>query len=325
MPTFNYVSRILAYEDPSSTNNPEQRPFDWSRKLQGIVVENPSTNPYKIAPLQSVTLFTGVKTLTADGTTQYDLSLSALASNRYRLTWDGTGTAPGFRTARTVDFADGTVIVAPQSNTSVIITASAGSVFGNVQEGDTVFVPGVSTGDSVGPFDSLNEGFWFVLTATSSQLVLSRFPNTVYSAKAETVTVAENTSFQVFSSTGVQLDDVLQLGASFPVALRQSYEIVAVTASFVEFISGTVLAPVTNVVPGASAVTVYDNAKVFLCIETDQNVDVAINGNTAFTVEPILAGDPTKVGTFNLTGIVYSLSVTNKSTQTATVRIFSVE
>lgn len=325
MPTLSLTSRFLAYEDVGATNNPEQRPFDWTRKIQSIPVENPATEPHRIAPLQSATLFTGVRTLTADNTTQYDLSVSPLAANRYRLKWDGTGTAPGFRTARTIDFAAGTVTVTPQLNQSVVVTASAGLIFGSVQDGDTVFIPGVSTGDAAGPFDTLNEGFWFVLSATSAQVVLARSPGTVFSAKGETVAVASNTAVQAFSSTGVLVDDILKLSSAFPAALRQSYEIVAITDSFIEFLSGVTLAPLSNAIPGATAVTIYSNAKSWIYLETDQNLDITINGNTAFAVEPLVAGDPTKIGRFELMGTIYSLAVANASAQTATIRVLSAE
>jgi len=325
MPILSITSRFFAYDDSGATNNPEQRSFDWTRKLQGIPVENPATDPHRVAPLQSATLFTGVRTLTADGTTRYDLTVSPLAANRYRLKWDGTGTTPGFRTARAINFAAGTVTVTPQLNQSVVVTASAGSIFGAVQDGDTVFIPGVSTGDAAGPFDTLNEGFWFVLSAAADQLALARFPGIVYSAKGETVTVAANTAVQAFSSTGVLLDDILKLSSAFPVALRQTYEIVAITDSFIEFLSGTTLAPLNNTVPGATAVTVYSNAKSWLYLETDQNVGISINGGASFDVEPLIAGDPAKIGHFELMGSIYSLTVTNNSTQTATIRILSAE
>lgn len=324
MATLNITNRILAYEDDFVSNNPQKRLFDWSRQLQNIPVENPASEPFKIIPLQQVTLFNGTRTLTADNTTQYSISIVNTATNRYRLKWTGVGTTPAFRTARTVNFASGTVTITPQLNSSVLVTASAGSVFPAVQAGDTVYIPGVSTGDTL-LFDPLNEGFWFVLNATSASLVLSRFPGTVYSSKLETVTITSNTQFQVFSSTGVQLDDILCLASGFAVSLLNSYEIVSVTADAVEFVSGTTLPAVAAIIPGSAAVVVYSNAKTYIYLETDQNISVGVNSLSSFTVEPILAGDPNKIGRFELTSSVYSLVITNKSTQTATIRILSAE
>ena len=318
---------MLAYEDQSSTNNPQQRPFDWSRILQGIPVDNPACDPFRVLPLQSVTLFDGTRSISADGTTRYSLSVLNTALNRYRLKWTGVGTAPVFRTDRVVDFAPpSTITITPQLNQSVAVTASAGAIFGAVLPGDVVFIPGVSTGDGTGIFDSLNEGFWSVLDATVSQLILVRNPGQVYSAKAETVHIVSNASFQVFTSTGVQLDDTLSLVSGFTASLLQNYEIVAVTANAIEFLSGVTLPPIASIMPGAGAIVIFSNAKSFVYVESDQNLGLTLNNNTGtFPVEPLLAGDPNKVGLFQLMGTVYKLVVTNKSTQSATVKVLSAE
>jgi hypothetical protein len=219
-----------------------------------------------------------------------------------------------------------TITFVPQLNQSVAVTTSAGAVFDNVSPGDVVYIPGLSTGSQAGIFNGLNEGYWSILDVSSTRLVIARNPGAVYESFAETVTITSNASFQVFSSAGVQLDDTLSLVSGFSPALLQNYEIVAVTATSIDFISGTTLPPVATVTPGVNGVVVFAEAKSFIALETNQNIDVAINGNEAgFTVEPILAGDPNKVGVFQLTGTVYTLVATNKSTQPATVRVISVE
>jgi hypothetical protein len=148
----------------------------------------------------------------------------------------------------------------------------------------------------------------------------------VYSTLAQTVTITDNTSFQVFSSDCVQLDDTLSLVTGFSPVLLQTYEIVTVTADSLDFISGTILPPLVNFVPGANSIVIFANAKSWIALETDQNLDIAVNGSsTSFTVEPLLAGDPSKVGVFQLMGTVYSLAVTNKSTVPASLRILSAE
>ena len=325
MATFSLTQRLLAYEDPISSNNPQQRPFDWSRQIQGIPVDNAACEPFRIAPLQQVTLFNGTRAIFADGTTQYSLTVLNTASNRYRLRWTGTGTAPAFRTDRGAALAGVSTTITPQLNQSVVVTTSAGSFFGSVVVGDVVYIPGLSTGDPLGIFNTLNEGFWSVLGATATQLVLTRFPGAVYSAVAETVAVLANTSFQVFSSTGVQLDDTLSLVSGFSAPLLQNYEIVSVTADALEFVSGITLPPIDSIIPGVGAIVIFSNAKSFVYLETDQNLGININGVGSFTVEPILAGDPNKIGAFEMMGTVYSLVATNKSTQLATIKVISVE
>jgi hypothetical protein len=330
MATLSITNRFLSYEDSISSNNPQQRPFDWSRQLQGIPCDNASAEPFRIQPLAQVTVFDGTRTLGYGALTQYDLAPVNIAANRYRLKWNGVGDAPTFRTDRAVDFLSGpnpaTITVTPQLNQCVAVTSNAGAVFGSVVPGDVVYIPGLSTGDLASIFDPLNEGYWSVLNATASTLALVRMSGQVYTALAQTVTITDNTSFQVFSSDIVQLDDTLSLVTGFSPVLFQNYEIVAVTADSLDFISGTILPPLVDYAPGINSIVVFSNAKSWIALETDQNLDVSINGSsTSFTVEPLLAGDPAKVGVFQLMGTVYSLAVTNKSTVPASIRILSAE
>jgi hypothetical protein len=327
MATLSVTNRLLAYEDQGSTNNPQQRPFDWSRQLQGIPIDNPACEPFRIPALQQIEVFDGTRVLSSDNTTQYSLAVLNTASNRYRLTWTA-GTPPDFRTARSIDFGTlpKTITVTPQLNQCVAITTSAGNVFDNVEVGDVVYIPGLSTGDAASIFDTLNEGTWSVLDASDSQIVLARNPGTVFSAKDETVTMTDESSFQVFSTDGVQLDDTLSIESGFSATLCQKYEIVAVTATSIEFVSGSTLPNITAIVPGALAIVIFSAAKSFIYLETNQVLDVSINGSeSSFPVEPVLSGDPAKVGIFQLNGTVYSLNLTNKSTQPAAVRVISVE
>ena len=331
MATLSIVNRFLAYEDGVSSNNPQQRPFDWSRQMQSIPVDNAACMPYRVQPLAQLEVFDGTRTLGYNAATQYSLAVLNTTSNRYRLKWTGVGNAPAFKAARTVTFGGGgspaiTVTVACQLNQSVAVTSSAGSIFGACTAGDTVFIPGLSTGDPASVFDTLNEGYWSVLSATASLLMLARAPGAVYSARSEVATILADTSFQVFSSAGVQLDDTLSLVSGFSPVLLQNYEIVAVTANALEFLSGTTVPPIASVVPGVGSIVVFSDAKSWMALETDQNISVSLNGGTkAFDVEPLLAGDPSKVGMFQLTGTVYSLIVTNKSTLPATIKILSAE
>ena len=330
MATLSIVNRFLAYEDGVSSNNPQKRPFDWSRQMQGVPVDNPAVEPFRIPPFHREEIFNGTRTLDYDNTTEYSISNLNIDTTRYRLKWTGVGTAPGFRTVRTVNFTAGTppvtITITPQLNQSVKVTSNAGAVFGDVEVGDTVYIPGLSTGDTASIFSSMNEGIWLVLDATTTQLTLARTPCQVYSSLAETVTITDNASFQVFSSHGVQLDDTLSLACGFSTPFIQNYEIVAVTADSIDFISGTTLPDISDIIPGENSIIVFSNAKSWIYLETDQNLKVSINSSLSyFDVEPLLAGDPNKVGVFQLMGTVYYLCITNKSSLPATVRILSVE
>lgn len=343
MPYLNVVSRILAFADVSPNSNPQRRLVDWSRNLLSIPVSRPLNQIIELEPLEEVQVFSGTRTLAYDGTSEFVLASLQGSPNIYRLTWDGTGTAPVFRTDRTPYILNqsagasggpnfGYIAITPQANQTVLVTnpdcdGIPISTWAGVQVGDNVYLPGVTTGDTA-VFDSMNEGLWIVLGVTSTQLTLGRIPGTVYSASTtnDIQIIYDASAFQVFSSSGVQVGDTLDLISGFSSQALRSYEIVSVTPIRVDFISSLPLAGQT-VIPGLNSFNIYSSMKKFIGIETDQEISLKLNGNTDETcrVEPILANCGDKVGLFAKFGTVYSLSLCNRSTSVATVTLISTE
>jgi hypothetical protein len=287
-------------------------------------VTTPGSQVYAVLPGEEVIAFNGTRSLTADGTTQYSLQTSMVSNSRYRLLHVG-GTAPGFRTARAVSVSGGNIVIALNSNQTVTVTSSLGAVFGSVLVGDQVHIPGAMSGDAA-VFDGLNEGNWFVLSATASQLVLRRASGTVFSGSSETVVVSSNTQFQVFGISGVQVGDQVDIVAGFASTARHNYPVVAVTANYIEFDSSIPLAP-EIATPGATGVVAYSMAKRYLLIESDQEIAVKLNGETSETtvVQPWLPGQETQMGQLIKTGICYQCAIKNRSSSTATVFVATAE
>lgn len=326
MATLNTITHIIAFDDAGGGNNPQRKVVDWRRPQLGIAVTNPRSQQLQLDPQQEVVVFSGTRTLTIDGTTQFDLSLSSLDSTRYAMTWDGTGTAPGFRTARSVAVATGNVVLTLQANQTVTVTSSLGAVFGVVVAGDVVFVPGVSTGET-GPFNSLNEGYWSVLAANATTLTLQRLSGTVFSGASETVAIADNLEFQVFSAAGVQAGDTLDIVSGFATSAIRSYNVVAVTARRLEFTSTLPLALESNVVPTAAGVKVYNDSKRYVYVEGDQELAVKVNADTTENnrVEPWVPAHTELVGYYEKVGTTYALAVKNRSTARANVTVVTAE
>jgi hypothetical protein len=326
MSFLNLIVNIVAFDDPTTHNNPQLLRPGWRRQWQGVPCESPGSVELNIDPLQEVVAFNGARSLTVNGLTNFEISnVPALDVSRYRLEWAGAGAAPGFRTARTVAVETGNLVLTMNANQTLSCTSTLGAVFGDVSVGDQVFIPGASTGDS-GPFDTLNEGLWSVLTAAAGGLTLARLGSGVISGATETVAIADDSEFQVFSSTGVQIGDTLDIVAGFSSSTWRAYEITSVTASRVEFVS---TAPVGSetAVPGASGIAIYSAAKQFVYLESDQEVALKFNGATDETnrVTPFIPGDSTQKGFAQKVGTVYSLSIKNRSTTRAKVILISAE
>ncbi len=327
MATLNLSTKILAWEGDPVSSNPKRRLIDWDRQVLQIPVQDAGdAPPVRLAPGESRVVFDGGRTLTADGTTEYQVSLTSLDTSRYRLAWTGTGTSPGFRAARALALSGGSLTFSLQANSTMLLTSSLGSVFGAVQDGDVVTVAGLATGEA--PFaDPLNEGDWAVLVASATQLTLARPSGTVFAgAYQASVPVAVDSQVLAYGATGVQAGDLVSLRAAFPTMVRGSYPVLAVTSRYLDFESPLPLAGVT-VVPGATAVLVYTQGKRWVRVEADQEVVVSINGDTSGSqvVVPWIAGNEDAPGEYQVTTIVYSLSLTNTSSTRARCLVFSAE
>ncbi len=326
MSFLNLTIGIVAFDDASNNNNPQLLRPGWRKQWSGVPVDKSSVQEFHLDPLEEIVAFDGSRTLGSNGTTDYDLTnLASVDSTRYRLKWGGAGTAPAFRTARTVASSGGNIILTLNANNTVTATSSLGSIFGGVQVGDKGFVPGVSTGDTT-PFSSLNEGMWNVILASAASVTLSREAGSVFSGSTETVAVTLDSQLQFFSASGVQAGDTLDIAAGFSAATQRAYEVLFVTADSVEFISAMPLADETAV-PGVSGLAVYSSSKQFLYLETDQEIAVKYNGDTSEKnrVTPFLANTTDNKGFDAKSGVVYSLSIKNRSTSKARVILITCE
>ena len=101
MSNFSLSFYLNAYSDGNPSNAPSMNNFKWLRTLNSIPANNPTSVAFQLAPGESRTLFSGSRTLTQDGTTDYSIQLKPLTTNTYVLS-SSSGTAPNFRTPRTV-------------------------------------------------------------------------------------------------------------------------------------------------------------------------------------------------------------------------------
>jgi hypothetical protein len=324
MPKLRLTSHVVISNDSSNNNNPLRRPVDWERSVSSISVNKPANHNYILAPQEEVVAFSGTRSIAHASNTEYALTVSALSSTRYRLKHTGTGTAPAFRTPRSVAVAGGTVTITVNSNQTITVVSSLGAVFGAVQVGDILHVPGVATGDT-GPFDPLNEGNWVILSASTTTLTAVRPSGTVFSGSTETVSVSSG-QFKVFSSVAVQVGDYVDISGGFAASTRHSYPIVAVTDDYIEFTSTIPLATETAV-PGASGLAIYTNLKRLVIVESDQEIAVKLNGNSSETdiSTPWVAGDDRFCAQFLKIGPSFSCTVKNRSTVSASVTVITAE
>lgn len=330
MPTGKLVltNRKLAYADSSASSNPKKRYFDWGEPTRSLDVQNPKEVPYTLSPGETKTIFSGTVSTGIGANTEFDLTISPISSSTYRFTWSGAGQDPVLRTDRGLSLGSSSVTVASNNNQTVSFTGSAGD-FTAVVVGDTLFIPGVTTGDAAGPFNSLNEGLWTVISkdGTSAVLQLQRPSGTGFSAFGETVNVVTDDQVLAYSSAGVQVGDSVVISAGFSTSVQGTYDVTAVTPGWFEVQSTLGLPVAETAVPTASGMIFYDYSVSWLYLETDQLMSVRLNGDTGdfHQVKPVVPGDDSLFGYWEGTSAVYSLTIVNKSNSTLNLKVFSTE
>lgn len=307
---------LNTYTDPNSTNNPSLSNFKWDREVNGLSVNNPQSLAFSLAPGETKTLFNGTRTLAQDGTTQYSISLKPLTSNTYILTWVG-GTAPNFRTPRTTG-ADATTQVTVTLNGPLAkFTSTGGTNF-------ALLAGGVVVGDFVrlgNLFNIANQGEYKIVSLTATSFTVE---NELAAAEGPiTLGAGFATQVQIYSAAGVQVGDTINVTGGFSPVTQGAYQITSVAAEFLEFYSTDALpveGPITT-----QAITVYLSVKKLVYLESDQHCSMILNGVAANEIKPLVINSSVRPGVFMNTSTLYSMSVTNISTDTANLFFASVE
>jgi hypothetical protein len=314
MSKLNFLVYLQTYSDASASNNPSLSNFKWAREITGIPASNPISEAFSLAPGESKTLFSGVRTLLVDGTTEFSLQLKPLSSSTYRLLAT-SGQVPGFRTARSTG-ADATTEVTTVVNGPIVTFSSTGGTafnFASVVVGDTVKI-----GDQ---FNTLNQGEYKVLAKTATSFTVENYTGVNEGPVTLGATFADQ--IRIFSAAGVQEGDTLVIKSGFSSVTFGSYKITDVTDNYVEFYSTSVLPQETDIV--SADLAIYSQAKNLVYLESDQKATVTLNGAQMASMEPFIINNSKQPGVFMLKATVYSFTVTNNSLDTASCFVATVE
>jgi hypothetical protein len=325
----NVTTKILAYGDRQVNDNPRLKFVDWVRDTSGLVVRNPRSESYGIAPGATLVAFNGIRTTSLGSNTAFSVALSPLDPSTYRFTWTG-GTNPTLRIDRGLTLNANTVTFAVLGNNTVNVSVPSDATFDftGVVLGDVVFIPHITTGDTANVLSVLNSGYWTVLGVTDSKHIsLARAANQTFEAVSESILLTSSSQFQAYSASGVQVGDKVDISLNFATSTQKTYDVTNVTSTFFEVSSTSPLPPETGITPTAAGMIFYTDAKRFLYLETDQETCIRLNGSTdnSQRISPVEPSNPDAPGVYLKNGPVWSLSVINRSSVTANVNVFHAE
>lgn len=313
---------LNAYSDAQPSNNPGMSNFKWNRDLNSIFVNNPTNLAASIAPGETRNLFSGLRTLTQDNTTEYSIDLKPLSTNTYVLSW-ATGAMPRFRLPRSTE-ADTTTQVTVVVNGPVVTFTSTGGTMFDLIAGSCIVGDYVSI---AGPFNPLNQGTFKIIALTTTSFTVEILTGT----NEGPITLVAISDIQIFGAAGVQVDDTLVISGGFSPATQGSYDVTAVYANSLEFFSSSLLPIESSIL--TEAITIYSDAKSLIYLESDSNLHVILNGMDIGQIEPFVIASasqpsfPAKIvpGIFMLKSTVWSLSVTNNGINSANMYFAAVE
>ena len=311
----NLLTHLSIYEDKNATNNPTMNNVKWTLDEQGVDLCEPESKSVKLQAGQSLELFSGLIAISDDGTTTYDISLKAGTSNTYKISHNA-GTAPDFRAARTTGADATTEVTVTKNGPLLTFTSTGGTAFdlvtGGMQVNDEVRI-----GDG---FNESNQGKFKVLAfdATSFQVEneagQAEGPITLGAAFAEVI--------QAFSADGVQIGDKVELASGFSSVTLGTYEITDVNPQYIEIYSIKSLPEETAV---NTQLKIYNNSKQFIYIESNKKLSISIDGISVGEINNLKAGTELKKGLFMKSGDAYQASITNESSEEASVFYVTAE
>jgi hypothetical protein len=315
----NLLVHLNAYQDANASNNPTQNNWKWQRDIQGINIEEPASKSLNLPAGQSVELFSGAVDTDADNTTTWNIALKAGTSQTYVIS-KASGTSPAFRTAR-VSGADATTQITVTKNASLLTFTSTGGTALNL------IVGGVVVGDDVrlgSLFNAVNRGKFKVLARTATSFTIEN-----PSGQAEgpiTLGAGFADQLSIFSADGVQVGDKVDIVAGFSSVSFGTYEITDASPDYIEIYSLEALPTESGVSNSPSAFLIYRDAKSFVYIESNQKLEITIDGSSVpNSLEPMRAGTSAVPGVFMSSASMKSLEITNKSMETATIFYVTAE
>lgn len=309
----NLLIFLNAFDDETETNNPSRNHFRWTRDLQSLSVSEPTSKCLTLPAGQSLSLFAGIQSTSADATTTWDIALKSGSSNTYVIS-HASGTAPDFRTKRVLG-SDATTEVTVTKNAKLATFASTGGTPFDLT------AAGMVVGDEVriGPgFNVNSQGKFKVLSFTTTSFTIE---NELTVAEGPIILGADfDDDVRAHSADGIQVGDKVDIIAGFSPASFGTYEITDVADNFIEFFSLEALPTESAISNNPDAFLIYRDAKSFLYIESDQTLDIKINGSAVTNnLVPLRAGVEIKPGVFMSSGSLKSAEIINTSQESASI------
>jgi hypothetical protein len=299
---------LFAYSDGQASNNPQLKDFDYARRFNDIPTSKSRSQQHTVSESETESIMSLQRTLTAGAS--WTVSNSEGVTSRF--TWSGTN--PVLRTERVGSALtnSSTVNVVRQGNSSVVRLTFSAAPGTAIVAGDELFI-GPNSGLS-----PLNQGVYTVVAFNSGGNWIEVLGRDMVNETA--IVTTDPTDIYAFSAGPVRVGDFVKVSSSsFNFGNRGEFQITQVTSRFFEVQNSNVVpeGPVT------ADIMVYDQLYKLMYIETDQPINLYLNGSASpISIEPVQEGQTGLVGVFLMRGPVFSVSIENLGFASARVTSF---
>lgn len=316
MSLMNILTHINIYEDNSATSNPSQNNVKWSKDVQGILVNDPTSRLIKLNAGETLDLFSSNISVSSDITTTYDIFLKPNTSNTYVIKHSG-GTAPVFKTLRSIG-ADATSEIKVKKNATLLKFESTGGALLNLST--VVIGDEVRLGEG---FNASNRGKFKVLSVGADFFTVE---NAFGVSEIVLLGVEFENELKIHSASGIQVGYKVDIKANFSSVSFNTYEITDVSDNYIEIYSSKALPDETDVANSPESLFFYKDAKKFIYLESNKKLSIKINGSVETnTVEPFIVGGSVKSGVFMSSSSIKKMEIENKDQEVATVFYVTAE
>ena len=316
MAFMNLNYKLLIFEDCSG-KQPEVRLPDISKSIENVAVEFDKSERFVIYSNEIKDIATTQRPLLIDSSTEFNIYRPKDSSDVMRLEYTGNGTAPAFRTNRSIGGSATTVAqITRVTNYVARIQNTGGTAWSlsNVQVNDHI-VFDQSTDSFTSPFSSNNQNRVYIVQNKGVDFI-DFVDNGVQSNESVTLGADFAKALKVLSQSPVKLQDYLQIsGSGINPSNVGKFEITDVSDNYLEFINPMGVDEI--VATGTNSIVVYEYLIGFIHLRASAPVKIRFGEQTEWIlidrigVEALFIGSPCthKIQAFNDRSETVSLSI----------------
>lgn len=321
MPFLNLETGVLLYAD-TNVENPKIRLADITDMFQQVTISNVKSMETIVEPGESEVVISTQRTLGAGiGTSEFTVSRPIDTEDIARLTYTGTGGAPGFRTLRSVGVDSTTHMamtrVGPRSMKLMGLSGTAFNTT-SILPGDQLWIERNSDAFT-NPFSSFNCDKLLTVQSKGTGYVVVNDEGFLGEETDITLGTAYASAFKVFAQPSVsspKIGDYVQIvSGNFNFYNRGIFKLLRITDAYLEFSNPyAVDETVTNT---ASGLVIFDYLIRFAHMVSNGELQIAFDGNAeGLQMSPLGVDQAQFTATFKATQV----SVTNNTMNSVVLR-----